>query len=171
MPKHDNEPMPPPGQEPMLDPENVRFYHSGAELPSFDRVPDARPAPPEEETLSVHRGSSPEPEELRLVRARVYRRSPNPMQAGRAKISQWIVEFEPHLKPGIDPLMGWTSSADPLQQVRMAFNTLEEAEGYCRRQKLAYEVEQPAAHKPQQKSYTTNFLPFEDGTPKPIYPH
>jgi len=162
---------PMPDHEPLIDPENARFYHSGAEMPSFDQIPDGQTMEPVDEALSVHRGSSPEPEELRLVHARVYRRSPNPMQAGRAHTSAWIVEFEPHLKPGIDPLMGWTSSADPLQQVRMSFSTLEEAEGYCRRQKLAYDVERPPVHKPKPKSYTTNFIPFEDGTPKPIYPH
>lgn len=156
---------------PRPDPENIRFCHSGAELPSFDQVPDAPFAPAEEEALSVHRGTAPEPEEMRLSWARVYRRSPNPMQAGRARAGAWIVEFEPHLKPGIDPLMGWVSSADPLQQVRLSFPTLDEAVGYCRRQSLAFEVETPPPHKAKAKSYTENFLPFPDGTPRPIYPH
>ncbi|MBC7905148.1 MAG: ETC complex I subunit [Rhodospirillaceae bacterium] len=106
-----------------------------------------------------------------LATARIYRRSPNPMQQGRARMGEWIVEFEPHLKPGIDPLMGWISSGDPLQQVRMTFSSAEEAVAYCRRQKLAFDLEKPAVHKPKPKSYTANFIPFDDGTPKPIYPH
>jgi hypothetical protein len=153
-----------PDHVPLIDPENARFDHSGAETPSFDRMPDDGPR-------EVHHGASPEPEEMALVRARVYRRSPNPMQSGRAHTGAWIVEFEPQLKPGIDPLMGWISSADPLQQVRMTFNSLDEALAYCRRQRLATDVELPAPHRAKPKNYTDNFLPFDGGAPKPIWPH
>ena len=160
-----------PDQVPLIDPENARFYHSGAETPSFDQIPDDRGKLPEEAPRTVHHGADPEPQELELARARVYRPTPTPMQAGRARQGEWVVEFEPHLKPGIDPLMGWTSSADPLQQVRLSFNSLEEALAYCRRQRLATDVEMPSPRRPIRKSYTENFIPFEDGTPKPIWPH
>ncbi|HLO75659.1 MAG TPA: ETC complex I subunit [Magnetospirillum sp.] len=157
--------------KPFEDPENSRFYKSGAELPSYDQVPDDRGATPEEPPRSLHHGGAPEPEELQLARARVYQPTPSPVQAGRARAGEWLVEFEPHLKPGIDPLMGWDSSADPLQQVRMSFKSLEEALAYCRRQRLATDVEMPAPHRRKPKSYTENFLPFDDGGPKPIWPH
>ncbi|HTH17892.1 MAG TPA: ETC complex I subunit [Magnetospirillum sp.] len=160
-----------PDHVPLIDPENARFYHSGAELPSFDQIPDQPAAPAEEGPRSVHLGGSPEPEEMHLVRARVYRPAPSPVQAGRARQGEWVVEFEPHLKPGIDPLMGWISSGDPLQQVRMSFQSLEEALAYCQRQRLATDVEMPAPRRPTRKSYTDNFLPMDDGSPKPIWPH
>ncbi|MBC7950819.1 MAG: ETC complex I subunit [Rhodospirillaceae bacterium] len=160
-----------PDHIPLIDPENARFTHSGAEMPSFDQMPDAEAPPPEEGAQSVHHGASPEPAEMMLATARIYRRSPNPMQQGRARMGQWTVEFEPHLKPGIDPLMGWTSSGDPLQQVRLTFPSEDEAVAFCRRQKLPFDLEKPAANKPKPKSYSSNFVPFEDGTPKPIYPH
>ncbi|MGE5514251.1 MAG: ETC complex I subunit [Bacteroidota bacterium] len=160
-----------PDQVPLIDPENARFYHSGAELPSYDQIPDDRGAAEEAAPLSVHHGATPEPEEWRIARARVYNPAPSPVQGGRARANTWIVEFEPHLKPGIDPLMGWISSADPLQQVRLSFNSLEEALAYCRRERLATDVELPAPHRAKPKSYTDNFLPFEDGGPKPIWPH
>lgn len=147
----------------MRDPENSRFYASGADMPDYDRV-EADPAP------SMHRGHAPEPEELRIAPVRVYRRSPNPMQSGKAHLGEWIVEFEPHLKPGIDPLMGWTSSADPQRQVRLTFESLEAAEAYCRRQRLNYEVERPPARRRPRRSYADNFVGFEGGA-KPIYPH
>lgn len=160
-----------PDQVPLIDPENARFYHSGAALPSYDQMPDDRGATPEEPPRSLHHGGTPEPEEWRIARARVYRPCANLMQAGRARQGEWVVEFEPHLKPGIDPLMGWESSADPLQQVRLSFASLEAALAYCRRERLATDMEMPAPHKPKPKSYTSNFIPFDDGTPKPIWPH
>lgn len=160
-----------PDQVPIIDPENARFYHSGAELPSYDQIPDDRGTPEAQGPLSVHHGAVPEPEEWRIARARVYRPSPSPVQGGRARANVWLVEFEPHLKPGVDPLMGWISSADPLQQVRLSFNSLDEALAYCRRERLATDVELPAPRKGKPRSYTDNFLPFEDGGPKPIWPH
>lgn len=153
------------------DPENARFYRSGAETPSYDQVTDPEPGTEEPWAPSVHRGGSPDPGELVLVRARIYRRTPNPMQSGRAHSGEWIVEFEPHLKPGIDPLMGWTSSADPLQQVRLSFAAMEAAVAFCRRQRLPFDLEQPAPRRVRRRSYAENFEPFEDGGPKPIFPH
>lgn len=153
------------------DPENARFYRSGAETPSYDQVTEREPSTEEPWAPSVHRGGSPDPGELALARARIFRRAPNPMQSGRAHSRAWIVEFEPHLKPGIDPLMGWTSSADPLQQVRLSFAAMEEAVAFCRRQRLPFDVEQPPPHRVRQRSYAENFEPFEDGGPKPIFPH
>lgn len=168
MSKHDTKP----DHEPLVDPENVRFYQSGAALPSFDQIPDpATASPQDKEVLSVYHGGSPEPDEMMLATARIYRRSPNPMQSGRARQGQWIVEFEPHLKPGIEPLMGWISSADPLSQISLTFASADEAVAYCRRQKLAFDLEKPLAHTPKRRTYGENFIPFEDGTPKPIYPH
>lgn len=154
------------------DPETSRFMQSGAELPAYDKVPaeDAL-GQPEDRALSIHHGTSPEPEEMRHSPVRVYCRSPSAMQSGPAHVGQWIVEFEPHLKPGIDPLMGWTSSADPQTQVRLSFDSREAAEAYCHRQRLPYEVDPPHVRRRRPKNYSDNFVSFDDGGPKPIYQH
>ena len=58
----------------------------------------------------------------------------------------------------VDPLMGWTSSGDTRQQVKLTFDTKEEAIAYCEREGLAYQVlpEAPVA-KVIKKSYSDNF--------------
>ncbi|MFN3993129.1 MAG: NADH dehydrogenase ubiquinone Fe-S protein 4 [Tabrizicola flagellatus] len=33
----------------------------------------------------------------------------------------WVLEFEPSRAPQIDPLMGWTTSADPYRTIRLSF--------------------------------------------------
>lgn len=159
--------------KPFEDPENARFYKSGAEMPGYDNVPaDPPPAPPtENHALSVYRGSSPEPEELRHSPVRIYSPSPSPMQGGRAHAGDWIVEFEPHLRPGIDPLMGWISSADPQTQVRLNFSSLEAAMAYCRKERLPFEVVPPEVRRRKPRSYADNFTPFDGNEPKPIYQH
>ncbi|WP_173980424.1 ETC complex I subunit [Magnetospirillum sp. UT-4] len=144
------------------DPELNRFAPSGAETPG---------AAPETEVLPQEVGLTPEPEELPGAPVRVYRRSPGTVQSGPAHTSDWIVEFEPRLRPGIEPLMGWTSSADPLQQVRMTFADLESALTYCQRRGLVPDVQKPPVRRHRTRSYADNFLPFPDGEPRPIYQH
>jgi hypothetical protein len=113
---------------------------------------------------------TPEPPELAVAEARISRRSAEPVQSGRAHADEWIVEFEPAIRPDVDPLMGWLSSCDVLQQVRMSFPDLQSAESYCRREGLAYTVVIPHKGKRRPRSYAENFMPFEDGPP-PLYQH
>jgi ETC complex I subunit conserved region len=49
------------------------------------------------------------------------------MQEGTA-IKSWLLDFEQASPKGVEPLMGWTSSADVLQQVRLRFDSARELE-------------------------------------------
>ena len=89
---------------------------------------------------------------------RIYKPSRNAMQSGKAKYDHWIVEFEPASPRTVDPLMGWTSSSDTRQQVKLTFATMQEATAYCEREGLAYHVlpVNPVA-RVIKKSYSDNF--------------
>jgi hypothetical protein len=89
--------------------------------------------------------------------ARIYRPAKTAMQSGRANVRAWVLEFEPAARKSQDPLMGWTSSGDTAQQVRLFFDTREEAVAYCRRHRLAYEVDEPKERSLRPKSYASNF--------------
>lgn len=143
--------------------DNDNRFGGGQSKPTLDSAPG--------DDLSVHRGGSPLPDEQRLGEMHIYRRSPSPVQGGRAHTAEWIVEFEPLRHPEIDPLMGWISSGDVQQQVRLSFDSLDAATGYCQRQGLPYTVTMPRERRPRLRSYADNYIPFEDGQPKPIYPH
>ena len=58
---------------------------------------------------------------------RIYQPAKTAMQSGRANTLTWRLEFEPSERPHADPLMGWTSSGDTSQQLRLHFATQEEA--------------------------------------------
>ena len=88
--------------------------------------------------------------------ARIYRPAKNAMQSGTAKYTRWLLEFERE-KKGIDPLMGWTSSGDTRQQVKLWFDTREEAIAYATREGIAYRVEEPQEAKRRTISYADNF--------------
>ena len=89
---------------------------------------------------------------------RIYKPARNAMQSGTANTEHWIVEFEAASPRTVDPLMGWTSSADTRQQLRLFFDTRDEAIAYAEREGLAYTVlpEAPAG-KLIRKSYSDNF--------------
>ena len=55
------------------------------------------------------------------------------------------------------PLMGWTSSADTRQQLKMRFETKEQAIAYAESHGIAYRVDNPRKPKPKRKSYSDNF--------------
>jgi len=90
--------------------------------------------------------------------ARIYFPARNAMQSGQAK-DQWVLEFEPESPRQADPLMGWTSSSDMRSQVRLRFDSKEEAIDYATRVGLAYRVEAPKPATRKTVSYSDNFRP------------
>lgn len=77
------------------------------------------------------------------MRARIYQPARNAMQSGTARTHDWVLDFAPADARAIDPLMGWTSSADTQRQVRLRFETREAAEAYARARGIAYDVLEP----------------------------
>lgn len=88
---------------------------------------------------------------------RIYKPAKTAMQSGEARTKDWVVEFEPSTAPSVEPLMGWTSSSDTQSQVRLAFDSKEEAIAYAVRNGLAYTLAEPKPRKPISKSYADNF--------------
>ncbi|HHB83828.1 MAG TPA: ETC complex I subunit [Devosia sp.] len=92
--------------------------------------------------------------------ARIFQPARNAMQSGKVKSDMWILQFDATSPRSKEPLMGWTSSSDTCQQVKLRFETRQEAEDYAKREGLAYMVmESPkkTAAKGPQKSYADNF--------------
>jgi hypothetical protein len=89
--------------------------------------------------------------------ARIFRPAKNAMQSGKAKTQVWELHFAPAAARTSDPLMGWTTSTDTNGQIRLAFNTREEAVEYARRHGIAFEVLPDPAHKRIVRAYADNF--------------
>jgi len=89
--------------------------------------------------------------------ARIYRPAKSAMQSGRANTRVWELVFEPAAARTPDPLMGWTVTTDTDGQVRLSFDTREEAVSFASRHGIAFELlesEQPAKII---KAYADNF--------------
>jgi hypothetical protein len=89
--------------------------------------------------------------------ARIYIPARTAMQSGKANSREWVLEFEPSSARVSDPLMGWTQSTDMNGQVRMQFDTREEAVAYAQRHGIAFEVLGPKANKRVIRAYADNF--------------
>ncbi len=89
--------------------------------------------------------------------ARIYVPARNAMQSGQGKSQRWLLEFEPASPRSVEPLMGYTSSADMTSQVKLYFDSKEEAIAYCTREGLAYRVEEPKPHPRKTVIYSDNF--------------
>ncbi|WP_404404276.1 ETC complex I subunit [Pelagibacterium halotolerans] len=89
--------------------------------------------------------------------ARIYRPARNAMQSGKARTHEWVLEFEPEQPRSIDPLMGYTSSGDMKQQIKLRFETLEEAEAYAVREGIPYVVQPVQEPSIKKVAYSDNF--------------
>ena len=91
------------------------------------------------------------------MRVRIFKPAKTAMQSGRADSDRWVLEFEPESAREVEPLMGWTSSADTRTQLRLRFDTKEEAIAYAEKHGLMYVVDEPGEREPKPRAYADNF--------------
>lgn len=89
--------------------------------------------------------------------AKIYSPARSAMQSGKGKSGDWVLEFEGESPRRIEPLMGYTSSSDMRSQLRLRFETKEQAVAYAEREGIAYRVSEPKQAKRARVSYSENF--------------
>ena len=88
---------------------------------------------------------------------RIFKQPKNAMQSGMGRSKLWTLVFEEDSPREIEPLMGWTSSGDTRQQIRLFFDSKEEAVAYAEREGIPYRVEEPQDPKRRVMAYADNF--------------
>ena len=89
--------------------------------------------------------------------AKIYRPAKTAMQSGKAKTNIWVLEFDSEKAKTIDPITGYTGSADMREQLKLTFETRELAEAYAQRKGIEYRVIEPKDATRKSVSYTDNF--------------
>ncbi len=93
-----------------------------------------------------------------MASARIYKPAKSATQSGLGRTKHWLLEFDQTEPRETEPLMGWTSSGDMRQQLRLWFDTKEEAVAYATREGIAHRVEDPLPASPRKGlSYSDNF--------------
>lgn len=79
-------------------------------------------------------------------------------QSGRAgKSDHWVMEIEPQTARKAESLMGWISSEDTTNQLKMNFETLEEAKDFAEKKGWDYNIIQPKKRKVPPKNFGDAF--------------
>ena len=89
--------------------------------------------------------------------ARIYRPAKTAMQSGVANTRKWLVEFDLSEPRTVEPLMGWTSSGDTRQQLKLRFDSEAEAVAYCERNGIPYQLFEAKSSPRRNISYSDNF--------------
>ena len=88
---------------------------------------------------------------------KIYKPSKTAMQSGRTKTKKWIAEYISEKINPKDSLMGWNTSNDTLTQIKIFFNSKNDAILWAKRKKMQYEVIEPHERKIKPKKYLDNF--------------
>ena len=92
-----------------------------------------------------------------MSQVRIYQPTKNTMQSGRATLSTWVLEYEPDAAKRADPLMGWIGADDTKGQVKLRFETRDEAVAFAKSNDLDYTVSVPKVRQVKPKDYSANF--------------
>jgi hypothetical protein len=90
-------------------------------------------------------------------RARIFQPPKSAMQSGMAGTASWVLDYMSETAKHPDPLMGWSGGADTQTQVRLRFDTQEEAIAFAVANDLDYELELPQQRRIRPKAYADNF--------------
>ena len=91
------------------------------------------------------------------MKAILYKPAKTAMQSGTRNTKKWTLVFETKDRKFIEPLMGWTGAKDTNKQLRMNFDTAEQALEFAKRNNIEVEVEAVKARKIVPKTYAENF--------------
>jgi hypothetical protein len=92
-----------------------------------------------------------------MAAARIFQRSKNAMQSGKAHADEWVLQFESHRPHRPDPLTGWSGGGDTQSQVTLTFPSLEAAKAYADRYDIPYHLVAPATRRLKLQAYADNF--------------
>ena len=92
-----------------------------------------------------------------MKKAKIYKPTKTAMQSGLRNTKNWLLEFDT-LNTGVNQLMGWESSKDTMSEVKLEFETKDEAITFARKNNIEFYVVEPQKRKLIKKSYADNFL-------------
>jgi hypothetical protein len=78
-------------------------------------------------------------------------------QSGKARDGRWMLEFERQQPQRPDPLTGWAGSGDTATQVRLSFDSKEEAMAYAERKGFEVHIVPAAPVTLKLQAYADNF--------------
>jgi len=92
-----------------------------------------------------------------MKKVTIKRPSKTNMQSGLKKTKMWIIEFDFDQSLQKDILMGWNSSKNTTKQLKLNFDSLDDAILWCQKNSYKYRVVDQTYKLVKSKSYASNF--------------
>jgi hypothetical protein len=92
-----------------------------------------------------------------MVKVRIYKPSKTAMQSGRGNTKKWFLEYELESPRSPESLIGWVSSKDTLNQVRLKFASYEDAVAYAESKGFEYDALPEKTRRVKPQNYIDNF--------------
>jgi hypothetical protein len=89
--------------------------------------------------------------------ARIVEADRKTTQSGKAGTGRWTLEFERQQPQRPDPLTGWNGSGDTRTQVRLSFQTKDDAIAYARKNGFDFHIVPAAPVSLKIQAYADNF--------------
>lgn len=91
------------------------------------------------------------------MQVRILKPAKTAMQSGIRKTKKWIIQFPVRDRQDPNPLMGWAQSNDTLKQIKLEFDSKEDAIAYAQSKGYDFTVEEPELPQRKPKAYSDNF--------------
>ena len=88
---------------------------------------------------------------------KIYIPSKTAMQSGKGKTKKWLAEYISDELQVKDNLMGWNSSFDTKSQIKLFFESKEQAIEWAKKNNEQFIVVEPKERKIKPKNYASNF--------------
>ena len=88
---------------------------------------------------------------------KIYKPSKSSMQSGQMNTKKWLAEYISDTEQVKDTLMGWNSSLDTKSQIKVFFETKEQAIEWAKKNNYQYFIEDTKKRKIKPKNYASNF--------------
>jgi|TARA_B100000029_G_scaffold224057_1_gene221984 hypothetical protein len=88
---------------------------------------------------------------------KIYIPTKTSMQSGQGKSKKWLAEYVSDVEKVKDTLMGWNSSLDTKSQIKLFFDTKDQAIEWAKKNNYQYFIEEPKSKKIKPKNYASNF--------------
>ena len=88
---------------------------------------------------------------------KIYKPAKTAMQSGNKNTKKWLAEFISDIDTRKDTLMGWNSSLDTQSQIKIFFDTKEQAIEWSKKNNQQFIVIEPKERKIKPKNYASNF--------------
>ena len=88
---------------------------------------------------------------------KIFKPAKTAMQSGKAKTKLWHLQAMDDSIQVKDPLIGYHGGSSTKNQIKLQFETKEDAINFAKSKNYDYEVVEPSARKIIKKSYADNF--------------